>query len=198
MGNPYQRTSSNHRAPSQNDPYIVPPYAPAKEVLRWRGGMANRPLIRGVKMSPRFCFLMFIGLIVSASLSGCGRRVPTIVPVKGTILLAGQPLPKAMVQFIPQRSDLGAEFTSTAVTDENGGFTLTCGYKDLPGAIVGQHTIVITESPLPEALRNTSDYREIERYQAKLPNRPIPSQYGSATRSPLKIEIKEGQPEVKL
>jgi hypothetical protein len=160
--------------------------------------MANLLLIRGVNMFPRLGFMTFIELIVLASLSGCGQRIPTIVPIKGTVLLNGQPLPKAMVQFIPQRSDLGAEFTSTAVTDENGGFTLTCGYKDLPGAIVGQHTAVITESPLPEALRNTRDYREIVRYQAKLPNRPIPSQYGSATQSPLKVEIKEGQPEVKL
>jgi len=174
------------------------PPVPAKKVLRWRGGMANRPLIRGVKMSSRFCFPMFIGLIALTSLSGCGRRLPTIVPVKGTVLLNGKPLPKAMVQFIPQRSDLGAEFTSTAVTDENGDFTLTCGYRDLPGAIVGQHTVVITESPLPEELRNTRDYRQIERYQAKLPNRPIPPPYGSATQSPLKVEIKEGQGLVKI
>jgi hypothetical protein len=149
-------------------------------------------------MSRRLFFVMLIGLIVVAAVSGCGRRIPAIVPVQGTVLLNGKPLPKAQVQFIPQRSDLGAEFTSTAVTDENGGFTLTCGYRDLSGATVGQHTVVVSESPLPEELRNTRDYRDIERYKTKLANRPIPPRYGSASQSPLRVEITEGQGEVKL
>jgi hypothetical protein len=118
--------------------------------------------------------------------------------VKGTVLLNGQPLPKATVQFVPQRSDLGAEFTSTAVTDDKGAFTLTCGYRDLPGAAVGQHTVVITEAPLPDEMRNTRDHREIERYQANLSNRPIPPKYNLVSESPLKIEIKQGQEDVKL
>jgi len=149
-------------------------------------------------MSRRLFFVMLIGLIALAPLSGCGRGTPTIVPVQGTVLLDGKPLPKVSIQFVPQRSDLGPEFTSTAVTDDNGAFTLTCSYKDLPGAVVGQHTVVISESGLPKELRNTRDYREIEKYQANLVNRPIPPRYGSTTQSPLKIEIKEGQEPVKL
>jgi hypothetical protein len=149
-------------------------------------------------MSHRFFFVMPLGLISLASLSGCGGGIPAIVPVKGTVLLNGRPLPKATVQFVPQRSDLGAEFASTAVTDDNGAFTLTCGYKDLPGAAVGQHTVLITESPLPDEMRNTRDYREIESYQARLSNRPIPPKYNTAKESPLKIEVKEGQEDVKL
>jgi hypothetical protein len=160
----------------------------------WPGGRVNLTLFRGVKMSHRFFLLMLSGLISLASVSGCGRGTPTIVPVKGTVLLDGQPLPKATVQFVPQRSDLGPQFTSTAVTDEKGGFTLMSGYRDLQGAAVGQHTVVITESPLPAEMRNTRDYREIERYyKAKLSNRPIPPKYDSVAESPLKIEIKEGQ-----
>src|SRR5579875_460502 len=107
-----------------------------------------------------FCrsfFAILFGLVVTAAVSGCGRRIPAIVPVQGTILLNGKPLPKATVQFIPQRSDLGAEFASTAVTDENGRFTLSCGYRDMPGAVVGPHTVVITEGPEPEELRNSRD-----------------------------------------
>jgi hypothetical protein len=149
-------------------------------------------------MHYRFFSMMLIGLIVLAFLSGCGRGIPAIVPVKGTVLLNGQPLPKATIQFVPQRSDLGAEFTSTAVTDEKGGFTLTCGYRDTPGATMGEHTVVISESPLPDELRSSRDYREIERYQRKLSNRPIPTKYSSVRESPLKIEIKETQGEVKL
>ncbi len=149
-------------------------------------------------MSPRFFCLMLLGLSSLASLSGCGRGIPAIVPVKGMVLLNGQPLPKATVQFVPERSDLGAEFTSMAVTDENGEFTLTCGYKDRRGATVGQHTVVVTEAGPPDELRTSRDYREIQKYQAKLANRPIPPKYGSVSASPLKVEVKEGQEDVKL
>jgi hypothetical protein len=163
-----------------------------------RGEVVNLTLIWGVKMSHRFVFITLIGLISLASLSGCGRGIPAIVPVKGTVLLNGKPLPKAQVQFMPQRSDLSAEFTSTAVTDDNGTFSLTCGYKDLPGAVVGQHTVVVSESALPEEMRKSRDYRDIQRYQAKLANRPIPPKYGSVSQSPLKVEITEGQEDAKL
>jgi hypothetical protein len=149
-------------------------------------------------MSHRFFLLMLIGLISLASLSGCGRRIPTIVPVKGTVLLNGQPLPKAVVKFQPQKDDLRSEFYSFAETDENGQFALTCGYNDKPGAVVGQHVVLITESPEPKELRRSRDPREHENYRAKLGNRPIPPRYSSIQESPLKIDIKEGQPEVKL
>ena len=119
-------------------------------------------------MSRRFFFITLLGLIALAPLSGCGGRVPAIVPVEGVVLLNGKPLPKARVQFTPQRNDLGSEFVSLAVTDENGRFALTCGYKDKPGAVVGQHTILITEASEPDELRNSRDPREHQKYRAKL------------------------------
>jgi hypothetical protein len=149
-------------------------------------------------MSRRFFFITLLGLIALAPLSGCGGRVPAIVPVEGVVLLNGKPLPKARVQFTPQRNDLGSEFVSLAVTDENGRFALTCGYKDKPGAVVGQHTVLITEASEPDELRNSRDPREHQKYRAKLGNRPIPPKYGAISESPLKIEIKEGQEDVKL
>jgi len=163
-----------------------------------RGGLVSLTLISGVKMSHRFFFLMLIGPLALASLSGCGGGTPAIVPVKGTVLLNGQPLPKAIVKFQPQQDGLSSEFFSFAETDENGQFTLTCGYKDKPGAVVGKHVVLITESPEPKELRQSRDRREHEDYRAKLGNRPIPLRYASIKESPLKIEIKEGQEDVKL
>lgn len=146
---------------------------------------------------PRF-FMTLLGLIALAPFSGCGSRIPTIVPVQGTVLLNGKPLPKAFVQFVPQQDSLRTEFGSTALTDENGQFTLACGYKDKQGAALGQHIVVITEGPEPDEVRNSRDHREHESYRAKLDNRPIPSRYSSISESPLKIEIKEGQQDLKL
>jgi hypothetical protein len=132
------------------------------------------------------------------SLSGCGRRLPAIVPVQGTVLINGKPLPKASVTFVPQVDNLGADSNSTAVTDENGQFTLTCANTGQPGAVVGKHIVVITDPPLPDELRNSRDAREIARYRGKLGNRPIPAIYTSVSKSPLHLEIKEGQEAVKI
>ncbi|MHB1423342.1 MAG: hypothetical protein ACYC3I_09145 [Gemmataceae bacterium] len=139
-----------------------------------------------------------LGLSCLVLLSGCGRQLPRLVPVQGTVRINGQPLPKASVTFVPQLDKFGAESNSTAVTDENGRFTLTCAFKGQPGAVVGNHVILITEPPLPEELRNSRDVREMASHRQKLGNRPIPPVYGSVSRSPLKVEIKEGQEEVKL
>jgi hypothetical protein len=94
--------------------------------------------------------------------------------------------------------NLGAESNSTAVTDEDGRFTLTCASNGQPGAVVGKHVVLVAEAPLPDELRNSRDALEIARYRAKLGNRPIPSAYSSVSQSPLRIEIKEGQEAVKL
>jgi hypothetical protein len=118
--------------------------------------------------------------------------------VQGTVLLNGKPLPKASVTFVPQVENLGADSNSTSVTDENGQFTLTCAYNGQPGAVVGKHVVLIAEPPLPEELRNSRDVREVAQYRAKLGNRPIPPAYGMVSKSPLQIEIKEGQEAVKL
>lgn len=148
-------------------------------------------------MDRRSALVVLIGLGILTALSGCGRKGPPLVPVQGTVLLNGQPLPKAVVKFLPQRDDT-SEFFSTAITDEKGQFTLTCAYNGQPGAVVGQHVVLITDSPDPKELRQSRDPREHENYRAKLGNRPIPPRYSSIQDSLLKIEIKEGQPEVKL
>ena len=92
----------------------------------------------------------------------------------------------------------GAESNSSAVTDENGQFTLTCAFNDQPGAVVGQHVVLIAEPPLPQDLRNVRDASVLKSYRAKQGNRPIPPKYGSVSQSPLRIKIEEGQQPVKI
>jgi hypothetical protein len=149
-------------------------------------------------MSRRIVIVVVIGLSALAPLAGCGKRLPPLVPVRGSVLLNGKPLPKAAVTFVPQLDTFGAESNSTAVTDENGQFTLICAYQGQPGAVAGEHIVLVTEPPLPEELRNSRSTRELANFRAKLGNRPIPAKYSSVSQSPLKIEVKEGQEEIKL
>jgi hypothetical protein len=149
-------------------------------------------------MSPRLAGVVILGLIGLAPLGGCGRRLPAVVPVQGTVLVNGKPLPKARVTFVPQLDNFGAESNSTAVTDENGQFTLTCTFNGQPGAVVAKHVVLVAEASLPEEMRNVRDARVIRQYQAKLGNRPIPSRYSSVRESPIQIDIKDGQEPVTL
>jgi hypothetical protein len=144
-------------------------------------------------MSRRMVVVILVGLGGLVVLDGCGRRLPSVVPVQGTVLLDGKPLPKASVTFIPQLDRFGAESNSMAETDEEGRFTLTCTYKGQPGAVVGKHVVVVTEAPPPKELRRVQDSRVLDQYRAKWGNRPIPPKYSSVSESPLQIEIKEGQ-----
>jgi hypothetical protein len=114
------------------------------------------------------------------------------------LLLNGKPLPKAAVTFVPQLDTFGAESDSTAVTDENGRFTLTCAYNGQPGAVAGKHIVLVTEPPLPDEKRKSRNARELATFRAALGNRPIPPKYSSVSQSTLQIEVKEGVEELKL
>jgi hypothetical protein len=126
--------------------------------------------------------------------SGCAPRPPAIVPAEGTVFLNGKPLPMARVEFIPELKNFGAEYNSTAVTDENGHFVLICAINQQPGAAVATHHVVVTEH-VPDDLRGTSGQAQTRQaeYLAKLKNRPIPEQYGVFSKTPLTVEVKPGQ-----
>lgn len=145
----------------------------------------------------RRALVIVVGLSGVIGLAGCAHRLPPLVAAQGTVLLNGQPLPKASVTFVPMLDHFGAEANSTAVTDENGHFILTCAYNNQPGAVVGTHVVLVSET-MPEDLRNVQDSRVVDAYRAKLGNRPIPPDYSSVSKSPIKIEVKEGQSEYKV
>jgi hypothetical protein len=142
----------------------------------------------------RTCWTLAI-LLVSATLalSGCAKRLPSVTPASGTVRLNGKPLPNAAVTFVPLLNDYGAETNSVAVTDEQGHFELKCRFKDQPGAVVGQHVVVVKETPVPENLRREQDGAVLARYRASLGNRPIPVSYTTTADSPLRIEVKPDQ-----
>lgn len=131
---------------------------------------------------------------------GCSPSPPVVVPLEGTVTLDGAPLPCARVEFVPDLKQFGAEYGSTAVTDENGRFVLVCTLGKRPGAVVSTHKVLVTEY-IPDELRATTPATQakLAEYQARLKNRPIPDQYGSLARSPLTVEVKEaGTRDLKL
>jgi hypothetical protein len=149
-------------------------------------------------MLRRIVVVVLVGLGGLMPLVGCTHRLPAVVPCTGTVLLNGQPLPRASVTFVPMLEHFGAEANSTAVTDENGQFTLMCANQNQPGAVVGKHVVLIAEPPLPDNLRNNRDERVLNGYRTNFGNRPIPPEYGSVSTSPIKIEVKQGQSEYKI
>lgn len=146
-------------------------------------------------MFQRSKLLVALGIALFVA-CGCGKSSPVIVPTEGVVLLNGKPLPNASVTFMPMIDHFGAEAYSSAVTDDNGKFTLTCHYNDQPGAAVGKHVVLVTEAPLPDKMRGVQDSRVVDAYQAKLGNRPIPATYASAGKSPIRIDIAQGQQSV--
>lgn len=82
-------------------------------------------------------------LLAALPLVGCGGG-PKVVPVSGVVTLDGKPYPNAVVAFQPHAGP-GNEnpgMGSSAVTDENGRYTLyTMDGKT--GAVVGKHLVRI-------------------------------------------------------
>jgi hypothetical protein len=141
-----------------------------------------------------------LALGVVLALPGCRKVPPPVADAEGTVLLDGKPLPQAHVEFVPELSNFGAEMISTAVTDDQGHFHLTCTYKDQPGAVVGKHHVIVMEPPTPEEFRSQDPQVQAKRdqYQAKLKNRPIPTDYGTLSTTPLVVEVKADQKSYEL
>ena len=98
----------------------------------------------------------FAVLLVMAgclAVAGCKKSPPPIVETSGRVTLNGAPLPHAAVEFMPELKDFGAEWNSTAVTDEKGEFTLTCA-NGKPGAVVATHRVLVTDST-PDDMRGS-------------------------------------------
>jgi hypothetical protein len=149
-------------------------------------------------MSLRWSFVLTLGFGCALLSAGCGKSPPAVVPTEGNVSLDGKPLANVTVTFMPLLDGFGAEWSSTGTTDEQGHFTLTCQINNQPGAAVGQHAVMITDAPVPEHLRRVQDTRELDALRAKSGSRPIPPQYGTFAKSPLRVEVKEGQNPIEI
>jgi hypothetical protein len=77
-----------------------------------------------------------VALMLVFAVCGCNRS--GLVHVKGRVTWKGEPVPSTLIKFVP---DSGAR-PSTAVTDDDGNFTLRYG-RDKQGAIPGGYRVVL-------------------------------------------------------
>ena len=95
-----------------------------------------------------------VAWVVIAIVGGCAKSPPKVVPVSGVLLLDGQPLPQAKIEFIPDLADFGTETNSSAISDDQGRFTLANVFTRQPGAAVARHHVIVTEAPTPREFRS--------------------------------------------
>jgi hypothetical protein len=135
-----------------------------------------------------FLGLVFLGVLASG---GCGDRTK-LVAAGGVVTLGGKPLDNVQVEFLPDPEQGTKGLRSTGVTDAQGHFTLT--YQDARlGAVPGKHRVLITDMKQWEGIRPGRD-------DANKPLKPsrVPELYTDVTRTPFKVEVKEGGPPLKL
>lgn len=81
-------------------------------------------------------------LLGAAMIIGCGKSDVPLAYVEGTVLLDGQPLPNAIVEFQPD-GPVGKVRPSIGETGSDGKYKLRFS-RDRWGAIVGDHKVLIT------------------------------------------------------
>jgi hypothetical protein len=139
-------------------------------------------------------FALSLVLAGCLALTGCKKSPPPVVEVSGRVTLNGEPLPHADVQFVPELKDFGAEVNSSGVTDEKGEFTLTCALNSQPGAVVGTHRVLVSDTTPADARgMDGASQARLARHQASLTNRPIPPEYGNFTKTTLRVSVEKGK-----
>src|SRR5437762_2404501 len=115
-----------------------------------------------------------VGLWLTLLSAGCGGKSPPVLTeAEGMVLLDDEPLPHAYVQFVPQLTGFGAEYNSTAVTDEAGKFKLVCYKTGLPGAVIGKHGVVVIDYLPPEVRgKDAASQAKFAEFIDNLKNRP--------------------------
>jgi len=68
---------------------------------------------------------------------GCSDGRLERVPVSGTVLIDGKPVPHGSIRFVPMNGR-----PAEGRLDENGRFTLSC-FKDNDGTVLGPHKIAV-------------------------------------------------------
>ena len=86
--------------------------------------------------------IRYLSLLASALIVGCSASQLPLGEVEGTVLLDGQPLANAIVEFQPE-GPLGKGRPSVGETGPDGKYKLRFS-NNLTGAVAGKHKVMIT------------------------------------------------------
>jgi hypothetical protein len=143
-----------------------------------------------------------LAFMLSAFAVGCGPTRPAVVEARGVVLLNNQPLPNAVVEFVPTLEGFGLEIKAVGTTDDQGRFSLKCNWQEQSGAAVGKNKVVVYDGAPPgnvEARERGARTRSPNNPPApQLPNRPIPQKYNTLASTTLEVEVKPDQSEYKI
>lgn len=132
-------------------------------------------------------------LAVALLLGGCDSR-PETVPVQGQLHVPGQQADQISLAFVPDSTGNAQNWRAHGVTDSAGKFTLRCE-DGTSGAVPGPYRVILDDLKVYANPRNNAPPEERE--QKRIVSR-IPKTYRSAGTTPLKVELKRGEPEIAL
>src|SRR5262245_45066205 len=131
-------------------------------------------------------------------LASCSGR-PRLAEVSGTVKMDGKRLANVKVDFHPDPDRGSTGPGSSGTTDAGGNFTLTCS-DGRPGAVVGNHRIILTDLDVyGNKFVGRGDYRSESPTGApvEVPKKArFPEVYSDLTRTPLKEVVRGGLPPV--
>ncbi len=137
------------------------------------------------KSTPRAIIWIVVG--VAIGVAGCGKSGPKVefAKVQGSVLVNGRAQPNVQVQFSPDREKgIGLPANAGAVSDDKGNYALRYSYlnKTGEGAPVGWNRVSLLDMSAGNPPKTSA----------------IPPTYGSATSSPLLVEVKSGDNTINL
>jgi hypothetical protein len=129
-------------------------------------------------------------IFVFVFMAGCRNEVPlpgpVPQPVRGKLTYQGRPARAFRVVFNPINKWEGAQFTPSAVTDENGEFRL-CSYKPGDGAPEGEYAVTFT---WPKRRNN------VDEEDGTPPVDQLQKRYADPKKSVFRVTVKGGDNEL--
>jgi hypothetical protein len=136
--------------------------------------------------------------LLTLAIPSCAGSHLATAEVEGTVSCRQKPVSNVQVQFVPDALQGTAGPRSTAITDERGYFYLEFDDGE-PGAVVGQHRIVIIETPQETRGDKVNEHGSRQGPRKNMtPARLIDEQYSKVATSPLTREVVPGSQTINL
>jgi hypothetical protein len=135
-----------------------------------------------------------LGLLCFLLIVGCGKGGPALNDrVEGTVKLDGVPLANVSIEFVPDEGIKGTSPGSSAVSDEQGHYTLMCDNQK-PGAVLGKHRVSVRQGR-SEGRREPDDPQPPpgKAGPARKSGPTVPEVYRDVVHTPLRVDITKDQ-----